>query len=359
MAIYKKRILCLIDSLASGGAQRQMVGLASLLQEKGYELKVVTYYDIPFYNSFLEEKGVNYESLQCGKGLFSRLSAINRAIKEFMPDVVISYLDTPNIIACILKSKNRNWKLIVSERNTTQQLSLRERIKFFLYRFANLIVPNSYSQGEFISKKYPGLKKKCHVITNFVDTIAFSPSEEIKPSKTLRIVGVGRVSKQKNIPVLIKAVKDLIDRGYDIRVDWYGKRFGSYDECSALIELYNLKMFKFHEPFNPITEKYREADLFVLPSIYEGFPNVLCEAMACGLPSVVSNVCDNGRIVEDGVNGYLFPPNSQEKLVEAIISFINLTHVQRLSMRRKSREYALKAFSSESFLTKYVDLIEI
>ena len=64
-----KRILCLIDSLASGGAQRQMVGLAQLLKREGYGVKVLTYYDIPFYFQQLQDNGVDFEYVSCGTGL--------------------------------------------------------------------------------------------------------------------------------------------------------------------------------------------------------------------------------------------------------------------------------------------------
>ena len=235
-----KRILCFIDSLGGGGAQRQLVGLAALLQKNGYKIKVITYYDLPFYLPFLKENQVDYELVSCKRGLFSRLKNIHNSIKSFSPDVVISYLDTPNIIACILKICRPKWKLIVSERNTTQTLSKRDKVKFFLYKYADCIVPNSYSQGDFISINYPHLKEKCTVITNFVDTKTFSPSDKRPKDGQIRIIGVGRITRQKNLPVLIKALKIVRDKGLNIRVDWYGSQLGSYEECMCLINQYGL-----------------------------------------------------------------------------------------------------------------------
>ncbi len=353
-----KRILCLIDSLASGGAQRQMVGLAVLLKEKGYAVKMVSYFDIPFYRQYLKDGGVEYESLLCGKSLFSRLLAIERAIKHFRPDVVISYLDTPNILACILKIRKRDWKLIVSERNTTQKRSFREHIKFFLYKFSDIVVPNSYSQGDYIIDHYHYLKDRCFVITNFVDTVTFSPANNHISGEVLRIIGVGRIIKQKNIPLLIEAAKTIVDKGYRIRVDWYGDEFDSYSDCMTLIERFNLKCFKFHRPCAPIYEKFHESAIFVLPSLYEGFPNVLCEAMSCGLPVIVSDVCDNSKIVAHNINGFIFQSNKKDKLVDCIASYISLLPSQKKEMGEKSREMALKFFSSETFVSRYISIIE-
>lgn len=355
-----KRILCLIDSLASGGAQRQMVGLSSLLKERGYLVKVATYYDIPFYYQQLQDNGVDFEYVPCGTGLLERLSRIRQVIKRFDPDVVISYLDTPNILASLLHVLNRKrWRLIVSERNTTQSLSRRERIKFFLYRFADYIVPNSYSQKDFIAHFCPRCSDKCHVITNFVDTNAFVPLENATGSDRMTIIGVGRVLKQKNIPMLIEAVRMVRERGKVVHVDWYGEKFDSYDECMTLIKQYNLEdSFEFHDASKNIVEKYQQACLFVLPSIFEGFPNVLCEAMACGLPVIATDVCDNGRIVQHEGNGYIVPSNDALALSHRLLQFIELPLSQRIAMGEKSRDLALEMFSKDAFIKKYLKLIQ-
>lgn len=354
-----KRILCLIDSLASGGAQRQMVGLASLLKEKGYAVKVVAYYDIPFYSQHLRDKSVDFEYVPCGTGLLERLSKIRRVIRRFEPDVVISYLDTPNILACLLHIANKKWKLIVSERNTTQMLSRRERLKFAVYRFADCIVPNSYSQGDFIAKYYPHLLRKCFVVTNFVDTEVFSPVTTNLNNDILRVVGVGRVLKQKNIPMLIEAIKIVLEKDRKVRVDWYGSRFENYEECVNLIKEYQLEdSFEFHDACNDIATKYRMSDLFVLPSIYEGFPNVLCEAMSCGLPVIATDVCDNGHIVRDGENGYLVSSGDADGLAERIIRFLDLSPEQRREMAVKSRRIAMDLFSTETFINSYIKMID-
>ena len=297
--------------------------------------------------------------MQCGKGLFQRLSIINKTIKRFSPDVVISFLDSPNILASLLKMGHRKWKLIVSERNTTQQLNFREYLKFFLYRYADIIVPNSYSQEDFIKKYHPCLANKCQVITNFVETDLFCPSEIKKTNNMTRIIGVGRIANQKNIPILIEAVKLICDKGENVRVDWYGNSFEAYDDCMCLINQYGLQaFFEFHKPYNPIVEKYNESDIFVLPSLYEGFPNVLCEAMSCGLISIASDVCDNGRIIDNGITGFLFPSGDSQKLAKCIMKVISMTTEQRVVMRNACRKFAIDKFSEEEFINKYITLIE-
>ena len=355
-----KRILCLIDSLSSGGAQRQMSVLAPLLKDKGFSVKVITYYDIPFYLPHLQDYGIDYEYISCGRGLVKRLWRIGRSIKRFRPDVLISYLDTPNLLACFLHIMNRRqWKLIVSERNTTQKITIRERVKFHIYRFADCIVSNSYSQRDFIEKNFPQNAEKCYVITNCVDTESFIPKTIDTSHEQLRIIGVGRIIKQKNIPMLINAVRIIHEQGKTVYVDWYGTSLGAYAECKQLIKRFRLEdFFEFHDSCNDIIEKYQKSDLFVLPSAFEGFPNVLCEAMACGLPVIATNVCDNGRIVRHNENGYLIPPDDSRQLAERIIQFMSLPLEKREEMGAKSRDIAVHQFSRDSFVSKYIELFD-
>lgn len=356
-----KKILCLIDCLSSGGAQRQMVGLAHLLKKSGYRVRLASYYDIPFYNSYLEEHGVEYEYLAKANNKWRRIFEVYRYIKAYSPDVVIAYLNGPSTMACICKMLGAGkFRLIVSERNTTQCLTWGERIKFWSYRFADKIVSNSYSQDKFIRAQYPFLSPKCEVITNYVDLDRFSPSAEYIPHEDcLHIAGIGRVSEQKNILNFIEAVRLVKQRGIAIKVSWYGRKEGDYyDHCVDKIKEYGLdREFVFHSPVQDIETVYRAADLFCLPSIYEGFPNVLCEAMSCGIPVACSRVCDNPYIVEDGKSGFLFDPNDVQDMVRVIERFIALSVVQKKELAHNARLRAENLFSEDLFLNLYLRII--
>lgn len=126
--------------------------------------------------------GIDSIYIECGNSFVSKLLSVMKFISENNFDVVIAYKDGATMIACLCKMMGGNFKLVVSERNTTQSLSKRERLKFFLYRFADIIVPNLHAQGDFISGHYPNLASKVHVITNFTDTNLFKPSESYQYS---------------------------------------------------------------------------------------------------------------------------------------------------------------------------------
>ena len=168
-----QKIICFTDSLGSGGAQRQLVGLACMLREQGYDVSVLLYYDNPFYKSILDKAGVSSVVIGNTANPIKRLCGLYRFFKKQPCDVVISYQETPSLIASIFRPLFKWKKLIVSERNTTQKLTVRDRIRFWLYHFADTIVPNSYSQANFLKSNYPQLSSKIFPITNFVDTNVF------------------------------------------------------------------------------------------------------------------------------------------------------------------------------------------
>ncbi len=353
------KIICLIESLGSGGAERQMSGLAVLLKQQGYDVEVWTYYPNDFYLPTLQAADVKYRYIAQAQARSRRIPVLRRELLRANPDTVIAYLDQACIVACIIKMFGAKFKLIVSERNTTQKITFRERLKFFFYRFADYVVPNSHTQTDFIAKHFPSLKKKLHCITNFVDTDKFCPPEVKCYNNPIQILTVARIMPQKNIINYIKAVRMAVDKGCKFRVDWYGQATDAeyYELCMQTVRDNHLEdIFHFHEPERDIVKYYQRADVFCLPSIYEGYPNVICEAMCCGLPILCSNVCDNPRIVEQGVNGYMFEPNNVNEITSIIDKFVHIDIQTRAAMSENSRNTSLVKFGAESFVYKYTTM---
>lgn len=356
-----KKILLFIDSLGAGGAQRQMVGLAVLLKQRGYDVSVATYHDDRFYVDTLLDACVPYIYIKSAHDSKRRILAVARYIRKVRPEWVIAFLETPSIVASLAHICNRRFRLVVSERNTTQAIGWKEQIRFRLFRTADYVVSNAYAQTKFIKEHYPRLAGKALTVVNFVDTEYFHSVERSR-REVPEIVVAASIWESKNTLGLIRAVRLMKDAGARFHVSWYGK-VGSgtvyFSQCEQLIrELGVEDCILLLEKTKQIRDKYQQADYFVLPSFYEGTPNVICEAMACGLPIACSDVCDNTRYVHPGENGVLFDPRSDESIAEALLKLLGVSEDVWREYGLKSRMMAVDEFSKERFVESYIKLIE-
>lgn len=356
-----KKILLFTDSLGAGGAQRQLVGLAIFLKEKGYDVKVSTYHNIDFYKSILDEKHVANELIPEADNGKRRIWAVRNYFKKECPDCVIAYQETPSLVACVAKLLGSKFRLIVSERNTTQRVGINERIRFFLYHWSDAIVPNSYAQSEFLISHYPWMKSKLTTITNFVDLKRFDFSAKEKCQVPLIMV-VASIWPPKNTLGLIQAVKLLKDKGNKFYVEWYGisEAYSEYlAKCKGLIVQLGVEDYiKLLPKSKQIQEKYKACDFFCLPSFYEGTPNVICEAMSCGRPVICSSVCDNPVYVAEDENGFLFDPRKTETIADAIERALKMTNCEYANFCENSRKKAESLLSENTFVDKYIKIIE-
>lgn len=356
-----RKILLLIDSLGSGGAERQLTGLAVMLSQQGFNVEVCYFINRDFYLPYLQENKVKTYFLPQALNPQKRFLEMRKHIKVFNPDALISFSSSPSMIACVLKMLGAKFNLIVSERNTTQKVTFRVKMRFFLYRWANHIVPNSHSQANFIENNYPGLSSKMKVITNFVDIAKFAPSDAKEcEHKETRIICVGSIIPQKNIMRFSKAITELYNKGYKIHVDWYGQNLKdgyAEDIYHYIVNNHLEKIVEFHNPTNRIQDAYLCSDVFCLPSIYEGFPNVLCEAMSCGKPVLCSRICDNPNIVKEGENGFMFDPLNVDDMVNVVKKFLDLPHEKKIEMGKESREIAETLFSDKIFLSNFLSIL--
>lgn len=356
-----QKIILFTDSLGAGGAQRQLVGLAVFLQQVGYSIKVCTYYNLDFYKCTLDENQIPNELIPGVNSRKGRILAVRAYFKREKPDWVIAYQETPSLVACTAKVLGGDYMLIVSERNTTQKIGMNERVRFFFYRWADAIVPNSYAQGNFLLSHYSWMKSKLTTISNFVDLKRFEFSPRHRRKQPLIVVAAS-IWPPKNTLGLIHAVKILKDRGASFRIEWYGivDAYNDYlVQSQMLIKKFELEDYiNMFPKYKQIQEKYKECDYFCLPSFYEGTPNVICEAMSCGRPVICSKVCDNPVYVAEGENGFLFDPKTPVSIADTIQRALQISDEKYLSYCSKSRKKAERLLSEKVFVEKYVTIIE-
>lgn len=212
-----------------------------------------------------------------------------------------------------------------------------------------------------MSQTYPNLKSKLRTIPNFTDLEKFCPPKENTfRTDRPRVLVAGRVVPVKNVLFFLDAIKLLVDRSYFFCVHWFGSQEDRnyYEQCLKKVKKLNLDNYvSFHPPIEKIQEEYYKADLLCLPSLYEGNPNSVCEAMASGLPVLCSDVSDNRKIVEEGSNGFLFDPTSPEDIARAFEKFFSLSPEEKMKMGRMSRILAEQKFSKIKFLKNYQSLL--
>ena len=356
----KKKILLFTDSIGSGGAQRQLVGLSVLLKNHGFDVKVCTYFDYDFYKLTLTKNNIPYEIIPNAADYKKRIFYVYNYFKSENPHWIVAYQETPSMIACIAKLLGCRFKLLVSERNTSQSLGLRERIRFFLYRFADAVVPNSFAQAKFLLNSNPWIKPKLHTITNFVDLEHFGFVKHVKSCSNIIVVAASLLPS-KNPVGLIKAAKILKDKHFKFRIDWYGKISSQQSyiaQCQLLIDSYGLSSYvRLLDKTQQIYIKYAQCDFFCLPSFYEGTPNVICEAIATGRPVICSDICDNSHYVLNNKNGFLFDPKNPQDIASAIEKALLLSQSEYESFSNVSRTLAESKLDKKVFLNKYLSIL--
>lgn len=353
-----KKVLLLIDDLGQGGAERQMVYLASELKKEDCEVRLIKFFPGPTpYASLLKEQSIDYEIIEQGRNRWRRVWEILKLVRNWKPDLTIVYKDGSCIASCLVRLLYK-FKLVVSERNTTQKLTIYEKIKFFLFQFADFIVPNSKSQSNFIKLHYPKLTDKVITITNMVDLERFYPAL-VRPSRKTVII-TARLTPQKNVINFLEALKVGNFDKTDVHFDWYGKihEKAYYDSITAKKDELKLDdIITFHtNGSDSIEEVYRRATHFCLPSLYEGFPNVLCEAMASGLICVASDVSDNKDILGD--SDFLFDPKNHNDMASKLKYALDLKETEERAITKKNWDKILNLCGAKTFVEKYLSLLK-
>ena len=356
-----KRVLLYIDSLGQGGAERQLCGLAVALKNRGYTVKFITRYRNQFYEPLLREAHIDYELHEELNPELTRIFRFARLIRRFKPDAVISFLQSSNKASLLTRFFNRRSKYIVSERNFTHTVDFKVWLRFQIYRLADHVVCNSLTERENICRRAPYLAHKTLTIHNFVDCGHFKPLPH-KRNETPVILTAARIAEQKNTLGYIRAIAMLKERGVKFRCKWIGMSILTKQYHEQAVRLVNElgveDVFEMEGETDNILKEYQAADFFCLPSLFEGFPNVICEAMSCGLPTLCSRVCDNPAIVEDGVNGFLFDPTDIADMADKLQAALEMDQGAYAAMSAANRRLVEQRLPIEAFARSYINLIE-
>ncbi len=372
------KLLIVIDSLASGGAQKLKYQLTQGLLKKNFTVELFIYdSNYPFYEKKFKNSGIRINiSERKSKGFsLDVLKDLRKFIKKSRFDYVISSLHAPSIYASLATIGISKTRLIVCEESSSlaKVSFLKKYLFYFSTLISNFLVVNSYHEKELV-KKLPGRNKKTKVIWNGfdIDSIKFRSKESHQSKGLKKILIIGRVAYPKNGLNFLKSLSLFeLRNGWIPEVTWIGRRdidkrsskdylsIKMQNEMDSFLKKNRLiqKKWTWLESVDDISEYYETNDVIVIPSIYEGLPMVLCEAMLSGCFVIASSVCDHPRILGDNERGILCDPFSPESICLALEKFHKLDPKKKLLITKNARKYAVDNFDLKTMVGKYEALL--
>jgi glycosyltransferase involved in cell wall biosynthesis len=360
------KILCVIDSLGSGGAQRQLVELAKGFKQRGHEVAFLVYHHEPFFLNEILEYNIKYNCIE-ERSYMNRILKIRKFIRESGSDIVISFLDTSNFLNCISKLGGSKWKVITAERssNLANLTSLKGRFYAYFQRYSDVIVCNSERANAMWKENYPEFFPKLTTIYNLISIPAITSNYVPKKDNKTHVIIAASYQYLKNPIRVIKALLLLTEKQRElIQIHWYGRAevimgdSNAYNESIDLIKKYNLDSTVFlNKETRNIANIMNQGDFVALFSELEGLPNVICEGMKLGKPIIMTRVSDYKKLV-DGTNGFLCDWNNLESIKNTFLAAINLSQPDMIKMGENSRLKAELLFSKNEIIEKWTKLIE-
>ena len=365
----KQELLFVIDNLGTGGAQRQMVNLAVGLTQRGHRVAFFCYAPGDLLAAPLHDAGVPVHwHLKRGRYTPDVLAALHKVVAEGRYDLILSFLTTPSFYALVAGRllSNPRVPVIVSERfcDLPQGPDLSERLVRPLYRLSAHVVTNSHHQRENLSRRYPFLRDRLSTIYNGYDLQGFAPAPNDSDNHPLRLLVIASVSPYKNGLCLVESLNLLQQRNGSLpHVTWIGQRVRAGERWQYLqlmerrIAECGLKQhWEWLGQRTDIADQLHQHDALVHPSYGEGLPNVVCEALACGRPVVVSDTLDHARLVQDGESGYLFDWQDPSDLAAKIEAMAQLEPQERRRMGARGRLFAETHLSLDRYVDEYEGL---
>lgn len=331
MEDLKGKISIFLPNLKGGGAEKSMAILANSFYEKGYSVDLILAKKTgPFLD--LLKPGINCFDFN-SDSVFKTIIKLINYIRVYSPQVLLTAINYVNLTAILAKIVSRKkFRLIISERNNnfSRKIKLTDGLKpfivniliKFLYPFADSIIAVSKELASEVKKNIIFNKSKVTYIYNPIILNTYKSENKFSISEPY-IIAIGRLEKQKNYLLLIKAFKRL-QKHTNSKLLILGEG-SKRDEIEKMINQLGLShqviMPGFVLNIRPYLEK---AKMLVLSSNYEGLPTVLIEGLLAGTP-IVSTNCPTGpyEILEGGRWGRLVKPNDVNSLYQGMLETLN------------------------------------
>lgn len=345
-----KKIMFFLPNLNQGGAEKVIVTLANELNREKFKIIIVLFKKEGHFLNLLK-KDVQIIELKTNKIRFSIFKIIP-LIRKQKPDIAffgwgeIAAFISP-FIPCFT-----NIHFIARETNVVSKHVTRKEIRFF-YRFYNnfhKIIAQSNDMKYDLIENWKVKSQKIYKINNPID-VEYIQNQMISDEKLFsdeykNVLAIGNLSQRKGFDLLLNVFSHLKDEKIKLIVLGDGSDKEKLIQQKKELDLENVEFIGIKK--NPYPYLF-QADLFVLSSRYEGFPNVLLEAGVCGIYSLANN-CPGGidEIIEEGVNGEVFSILNSKLFAERIKVLLsekyNRKTIQNSIIRRFSKEIIINQY---------------
>jgi len=360
------RITLAISSDDIGGAQRVMVLMANYWAAEGHHVTLVSlgpqFKDRFALHHLVKRVSLNLssDSAHLGHALYHnalRVLRLRDQLRQSQPDVVISFMGSTNVLT-ILASRGLGIPVIISERTNPHRQaigSVWNALRSLLYRHADALVVQSSALRDWA--RGVAVSARVDIIPNPVNPEFNGSARGVgRQESSYTVVAMGRLVQVKGFDLLIEAFARCAGK----HPEWSLVILGEGEERSNLESLIVAKGLQDRVRLAGQVPRpshiLGQAELFVLSSRFEGFPNALMEAMACKL-AVISTDCPNGPrdIVRDGVDGLLVPPDDVDALAKGMDRLM-ANPVERQRLGTAAME-VIERFSLEKIMSMWDELV--
>lgn len=357
----KNSTICfVITSLFKGGAETQLVRLATGLDRRGWRVSIVTLIDRNDFEEQFAGSEIEIESLGMDRGRYDlrSLPRLIRILRRRRPRLVCTFMYHANVLGRVA-AKLAGVPIVVSSiRNSV----FGGRSADFLMRstdgLANVTTTNSMLAGDILLKRRIVGKTRLKVIPNAIETAATGVQPYIERAQINGLaadgswlwLSIGRLEPQKAHDLAIRAIAALVAKGLDIKLAIAGSGSLEHELRSLVQELGLSERVTMLGYRNDVRDLMRAADGVVMSSLWEGLPNVVMEASLLGTPVVATSVGGVTEIITDGVSGIVVQPGDALELASGMERLMQLPTEARQDMTATAQAHVLNTFGSDRVL---------